>query len=165
MVPTDSDLGSLNAINALPVDQYVKGVIPNESPSTWPQAALRAQAIVSRSYALSVQVHGNGFDLYDDTASQVYKGLESETAATNLAAEATKGAGGHLRRQGRRNLLLRLLRAATPRASRTSSSAPPSPTWSASPTPTTAPARCTAGRWTSPGLKSAPGSAPISTGG
>jgi stage II sporulation protein D len=91
VVPTDSDLGSLNAINVLSVDQYVKGVIPNESPSTWPQAALRAQAIVSRSYALSVQVHGNGFDLYDDTASQVYKGLESETAATNLAAEATKG--------------------------------------------------------------------------
>ena len=91
VVPTDSDLGSLNAINTLSVDQYVKGVVPNEAPSSWPQAALRAQAIASRSYALSVQVHGNGFDLYDDTASQVYEGLSSETAATNLAAEATAG--------------------------------------------------------------------------
>ncbi len=91
VVPTDSDLGSLNAVNAVPVDQYVKGVIPNESPASWPQAALRAQAVAARSYALSVQVGGNGFDLYDDTSSQVYEGLSSETAATNRAAEATKG--------------------------------------------------------------------------
>jgi stage II sporulation protein D len=91
VVPTASDIGSLNAINTLPVDQYVKGVIPNESPSDWPQAALRAQAVASRSYALAVQVHGNGFDLYDDTSSQVYGGLESETAAGNRAAEATRG--------------------------------------------------------------------------
>jgi stage II sporulation protein D len=91
VVPTDSDAGSLNAIDAVPVDQYVKGVIPNESPSSWPQAALRAQAVASRSYALSVQVQGNGFNLYDDTSSQVYKGIASETAATNLAAEATRG--------------------------------------------------------------------------
>ena len=90
-MPTDSDAGSLNAVNAVPVDQYVKGVIPNESPASWPQAALRAQAVASRSYALSVQVSGNGFDLYDDTSSQVYKGLSSETAASNEAAEATRG--------------------------------------------------------------------------
>ena len=90
-MPTDSDVGSLNAIDAVPVDQYVKGVIPNESPSSWPQAALQAQAVASRSYALSVQVEGNGFDLYDDTSSQVYGGIAGETAAGNLAAEATRG--------------------------------------------------------------------------
>ena len=91
VVPTDSDAASLNAVNAVPVDQYVKGVIPNESPASWPQAALRAQAVAARSYALTVQVSGNGFDLYDDTSSQVYDGLASETAATNQAAEATRG--------------------------------------------------------------------------
>ncbi len=91
VVPTDSDVGSLNAINAVPVDQYVKGVIPNESPAEWPQGALRAQAVAARSYALTVQVSGNGFDLYDDTSSQVYEGLDSETQSTNLAADATKG--------------------------------------------------------------------------
>ena len=90
-MPTDSDAASLNAVNAVPVDQYVKGVIPNESPASWPQAALRAQAVAARSYALTVQVGGNGFDLYDDTSSQVYEGLASETAATNEAAEATRG--------------------------------------------------------------------------
>jgi stage II sporulation protein D len=91
VVPTDSDGGSLNAINAVPVDQYVKGVIPNESPPSWPQAELRAQAIAARSFGVSVEVGGNGFDLYDTTSSQVYKGLSSETAATNEAAEATRG--------------------------------------------------------------------------
>jgi stage II sporulation protein D len=91
VVPTASDVGSLNAVDAVPVDQYVKGVIANESPASWPQAALRAQAVAARSYALSVQVHGNGFDLYDDTSSQVYEGIDSETAATNRAAAATRG--------------------------------------------------------------------------
>jgi len=90
-LPTSSDAGSLNVVNSLPIDQYVKGVIPNESPASWPQAALRAQAVAARSYALSVQVDGNGFDLYDDTSSQVYDGLSSETAASNEAADATKG--------------------------------------------------------------------------
>jgi len=91
VVPTDSDAGALNAINALPVDQYVKGVIPNESPPSWPAAALEAQAVAARSFALSVNVGGNGFGLYNDTRSQVYNGLESETASTDAAADATRG--------------------------------------------------------------------------
>jgi stage II sporulation protein D len=91
VVPTESDVGSLNVINALPVEQYVKGVIPNESPPSWPAEELRAQAVESRSFALTGGVGGNGFDLYDDTRSQVYDGLSSETATTNAATEATKG--------------------------------------------------------------------------
>ena len=91
VVPTDSDAGSLNAIDAVPVDQYVKGVIPNESPPSWPQAELRSQAVAARSFALTGGVGGNGFNLYDDTRSQVYEGLSSETAATNEAADATRG--------------------------------------------------------------------------
>jgi stage II sporulation protein D len=91
VVPTDSDAASLNAIDAVSVDQYVKGVIPNESPASWPMAELRAQAVAARSYALSVQVSGNGFDLYDTTSSQVYKGLDSETARSNQAATDTDG--------------------------------------------------------------------------
>jgi stage II sporulation protein D len=91
VVPTDSDVGSLNAINALPLEQYVKGVIANESPPSWPAAELRAQAVESRSFALTGGVGGNGFDLYDDTRSQVYDGLSSETATTNAATDATRG--------------------------------------------------------------------------
>jgi stage II sporulation protein D len=91
VVPTESDAGSLNAIDAVPVDQYVKGVIPNESPPSWPQAALRAQAVAARSFALTGDVGGNGFELYADTRSQVYEGISSETATTNEAADATRG--------------------------------------------------------------------------
>jgi SpoIID/LytB domain protein len=69
----------------------VKGVIPNESPPSWPQAELKAQAVASRSFALTGGVEGNGFDLYADTRSQVYKGLESEYASSNAAADATRG--------------------------------------------------------------------------
>ncbi len=91
VVPTASDAGSLNAVNALPVDQYVKGVIPNELPASWPMAALRAQAVATRSYALASQVGGHGFDLYSDTRSQVYEGIASETPQSNRAADATRG--------------------------------------------------------------------------
>jgi stage II sporulation protein D len=91
VVPTASDPGSLNVVNALAVDQYVKGVIPNESPPSWPQEQLKAQAIASRSFALTAGVGGNGFELYADTRSQVYEGLESEYARTNAMANATRG--------------------------------------------------------------------------
>jgi stage II sporulation protein D len=91
VVPTESDGGSLNAVNALPVDQYVKGVIAAESPSSWPLAALRAQAVAARSYALTGLVEGNGFDLYPDTRSQVYGGIAAETDRTNRAADETRG--------------------------------------------------------------------------
>jgi stage II sporulation protein D len=90
-VPTESESGSLNVVNALAVDQYVKGVIPNESPPSWPAEELKAQAVASRSFALTAGVGGNGFDLYADTRSQVYKGLESEYSTSNAAATATRG--------------------------------------------------------------------------
>jgi stage II sporulation protein D len=90
-VPTESQAGSLNVVNALTVDNYVKGVIPNESPPSWPMAELKAQAVASRSFALTAGVGGNGFDLYADTRSQVYKGLESEYKSSNEAADQTKG--------------------------------------------------------------------------
>jgi stage II sporulation protein D len=91
VVPTSSDAGSLNAVNAVALDQYVKGVIPNESPPSWPLAALRAQAVAARSYALTGRIDGNGFDLYDDVRSQVYDGVASEHPRANRAADETKG--------------------------------------------------------------------------
>jgi len=91
VVPTNSNAAALNVINAVSVNQYVKGVVPNEMPASWPRAALRAQAVAARSYALTSRVDGNGFDLYDTTASQVYEGAGSEVASTNHAAVDTKG--------------------------------------------------------------------------
>ena len=83
--------GGLYAINKVGMQDYVQGVIPNEVPASWPRHALRAQAVAARSYALATRLNGNGYDLYDDTRSQVYGGKGSETASTNNAAKATKG--------------------------------------------------------------------------
>lgn len=90
-VPTEEAAGSLNVVNALTLEAYVKGVIPNESPPSWPPAELQAQAVASRSFALTGGVGGNGFDLYSDTRSQVYEGLESEYTTSNAAAQSTRG--------------------------------------------------------------------------
>lgn len=81
----------LNAINAVELEDYVKGVIAKEVPTSWPADALRAQAVAARSYALSTGVGGNGFDQYDDTRSQVYGGAAAESARTNQAALDTAG--------------------------------------------------------------------------
>ncbi len=89
VVPAGSS--ELNVVNALALEAYVKGVIPNESPPSWPPAELMSQAVISRSFALTGTVEGDGFDLYSDTRSQVYKGLESEYTTSDEAAEKTKG--------------------------------------------------------------------------
>jgi stage II sporulation protein D len=86
-----NESGELNIVNALSVDNYVKGVIPNESPPSWPMAELKAQAVISRSFALTGGREGDGYDLYPDTRSQVYKGLESEYTTSNEAEEQTAG--------------------------------------------------------------------------
>jgi stage II sporulation protein D len=89
-VPTESEAGSLNVVNALALEQYVKGVMPNEVPPSWPVEELKAQSVAVRSFALTGAVGGNGFDLYDDTRSQVYEGLESEDPRANAAVDATR---------------------------------------------------------------------------
>jgi stage II sporulation protein D len=81
----------LNVVNALNIDKYVRGVVAGEMPSSWPQEALKAQAVAARSYALTGSVQGQDFNLYDDTRSQVYRGVAGETLATNQAVTATKG--------------------------------------------------------------------------
>jgi stage II sporulation protein D len=84
-----NDDGSLEVINQLGLEGYVKGVVANEVPSSWPKQALRAQAVVARSYGVATS-RGGAFDHYADTRSQVYEGRASETSATNAAVAATK---------------------------------------------------------------------------
>ena len=81
---------SMDVINSVGLDDYLRGVVPVEMPSTWPVAALRAQAVVARSYAVRRLHPTTGtWDLYDDTRSQVYRGLEAERVATDaVIAEA-----------------------------------------------------------------------------
>jgi stage II sporulation protein D len=82
------DGGQLLVINSLDSEDYVRGVVANESPASWPADALRAQAVVARTYGLATS-RGGTFDQYDDTRSQVYGGKDSETKATNQAVADT----------------------------------------------------------------------------
>ena len=86
-----SALGGVSAINAIGIEDYVRGVVAGEMPSGWPQEALRAQAVAARTYALATSKDGDGFDQYADTRSQVYNGVAGETAATDEAVAATAG--------------------------------------------------------------------------
>ncbi len=81
----------LNAINSLGLENYVMGVVGNESPSSWPLEALKAQAVAARTYALSSNVGGRGFNQYADVRSQVYRGVLSETPSTTRATQDTAG--------------------------------------------------------------------------
>jgi stage II sporulation protein D len=81
----------VSAINALPVDDYVKGVVAGEMPFSWHPEALKAQAVVARTYGLAVRKPGGPFDLFPDTRSQVYRGVAGERASTNAAVSATAG--------------------------------------------------------------------------
>ncbi len=82
-----------DVINAVPLTQYLQGVVPREMPSAWGDdapAALRAQAIAARSYALATRRRSGAFDVYTDTRSQVYGGLLAEDPRTNAAVRATR---------------------------------------------------------------------------
>lgn len=84
--------GGLNAIDLIAVDDYVRGVLASEVPAGWPAAALQAQAVASRSYALTSHAgSASHFDLYADTRSQLYRGANSESATTDSAVRATAG--------------------------------------------------------------------------
>ena len=83
--------GTLTVVNRLPLDRYLRGVVPWEMPDDWHPQALRAQAVVARSYALATLKPGTIFDLYSDTRSQVYGGIEAEAVSTNRAVGATAG--------------------------------------------------------------------------
>jgi stage II sporulation protein D len=83
-------LGGLDVINSVGLEDYVRGVVAWESPSSWPIEALKAQAVAARTYGITTKRSGT-FDQYPDTRSQMYGGIAAETAATDAAVAATAG--------------------------------------------------------------------------
>jgi stage II sporulation protein D len=81
---------ALQVVNAVGLEDYLQGVVPAESPSSWPAAALQAQAIAARTYAITT-ARGGDFAQYADTRSQVYGGVSVETPSTNQAVASTRG--------------------------------------------------------------------------
>jgi SpoIID/LytB domain protein len=76
-------------VRKIPLEAYVRGVVGAEMSPSWPMAALQAQAVASRTYALTVHAGGARFDVYADTRSQMYGGKAAESPAGNAAVAAT----------------------------------------------------------------------------
>ena len=91
---------SLVPVVALPLESYLLSVVPNESPASWPSAALSAQAVAARSFAeyhrRYLPISSDWYDVYDDTRSQVFPGTKvggvaKEHASTTAVVKATAG--------------------------------------------------------------------------
>jgi stage II sporulation protein D len=85
--------GKISVINELDVEEYLYGVLPKEVVASWPEESLRAQAVISRTFALrSLHLHAKeGFNLCNTTHCQVYGGVDSENENTNRAVNETRG--------------------------------------------------------------------------
>lgn len=87
------DGAMLTVINCVGLEDYVKGVIPYEMSYAWPYEALKAQAVCARTYGVYNQDHypEYGFDLTDDTESQVYRGTLEANGTSDAAVDETAG--------------------------------------------------------------------------
>ena len=90
ILPKSSGLTVVNRIN---MEEYLYGVVPSEIPASWPKAALEAQAIAARTYALANlgRYRIQGFDLLATPASQVYNGVTQEADTVIEAVNSTRG--------------------------------------------------------------------------
>lgn len=85
--------GNLTVINRLKLEDYLRGVVPNEIGKSVPLEAMKAQAVAARNYAVSSydKFKNYGFNLDTTTLSQVYRGYDSESSMTNKAIDETRG--------------------------------------------------------------------------
>ena len=85
-------LGRFHIVNVIEVEDYLKGVVPNEMPVHFGLEALKAQSVAARNYVLSPRVKAyDAFDVVDSVASQVYFGAGSEKDLGTRAVEETEG--------------------------------------------------------------------------
>lgn len=85
--------GGLTAVNIVPVDDYLRSVVPEEMPVDWPAEAIKAQSVAARSFALASRGRhaSEGYDLCTTTHCQLYTGTAAEKSASNAAIKATRG--------------------------------------------------------------------------
>lgn len=88
---------TVTAVNVVPLEEYLYGVVPCEMPASWHTEALKAQAVCARSYALiKAGYHAEtdikrGYRMGDTEQSQVYGGIVFENARSTAAVRATRG--------------------------------------------------------------------------
>ena len=85
------DFGDRVTVNVVPLETYVRGVVPREMQAGWPQHALRAQAVASRTYAAWRRTRplDRAYDICDTALCQVYGGASAEQRASDKAVRAT----------------------------------------------------------------------------
>jgi SpoIID/LytB domain protein len=82
---------TVQAINIVAMDDYVKGVVPAEMPPLWSIEAVKAQAVASRSYGFRHLHPERNFDVVPTADNQVYGGVSLEHPHSNLAVDQTSG--------------------------------------------------------------------------
>jgi stage II sporulation protein D len=84
---------ALAVVNVVDLEAYLQGVLKDEIPPGWPAEAVKAMAVVARTYAVyqMEQNFGAFFHLRATTASQVYGGATGEDLRTSWAVQATRG--------------------------------------------------------------------------
>ena len=85
---------SVTPVSVLPMESYLRAVVPAEMPASWSANAVRAQAVAARSYAASDRARapaGRAWDTCDTTSCQMYSGVPAEDAASDAAVSATAG--------------------------------------------------------------------------
>lgn len=84
--------GFFNLVNMVEVEEYLKGVVPNEMPIRFGLEALKAQSVTARNYVLSPRVKASpNYDVVDSVASQVYFGANTEKDIATRAVIETEG--------------------------------------------------------------------------
>ena len=105
-------------INNVPLESYLRGVVPHEVSPSWPLEALKAQACAARAFALGSRKPGKAWDVYCDVRSQAYVGVGIEDPRTDAAVRGTAGVVPDVRRQAHPGRRTSPAPAATPRTSR-----------------------------------------------
>lgn len=88
-----NDDGTLTVVHELGIEDYLLGVLPREMDPDWPLEALKAQAVVARTFAYTHlgKFRRAGYDLSSDTRSQMYAGLGEVSPSVRRAVEETRG--------------------------------------------------------------------------
>lgn len=82
--------GRADVIDELPMETYLRAVVPREMSPSRPADALKAQAVAARSYAIDhLRPLDKAWDVYDDGSSQAYGGIDAERPETDAAVLAT----------------------------------------------------------------------------
>ncbi|MEO0456573.1 MAG: SpoIID/LytB domain-containing protein [Cyanobacteria bacterium P01_A01_bin.114] len=85
--------GTYTVVNQVPIELYLRGVVPHEIGPAAPRTAAEAQTILARTYALRNlrRFAIDGYELCADTQCQVYRGLSDTSPAADSAIASTRG--------------------------------------------------------------------------